>query len=86
VELYTTDSCSFCRRAKGLLQAKGVAFREVFLPRDDLDAHVCLSRRTGMATMPQILVDGRLLGGWEELSRLEAAGLLDAVLGGAAAG
>ena len=86
MELYTTDSCSFCGRAKGLLQAKGVAFREVFLSRDDVDAHVRLSRRTGMATMPQILVDGRLLGGWDELARLEAAGLLDAVLGGTTSG
>jgi glutaredoxin 3 len=81
IDVYTTERCSFCVRAKGLLHRHGVPFREVFIPRDDVDGHVDLYRRTGMCTMPQILVDGRVLGGWDDLARLEAAGRLGETLG-----
>jgi glutaredoxin 3 len=82
VVLYTTDSCSFCRRAKHLLMARAIPFREVFIPRDDVEALLDLIRRTGHATMPQVLVDGRPVGGWEELERLERSGELREALAG----
>jgi glutaredoxin 3 len=82
IELYTTDCCSFCRRAKGLLEKRGIAFREVFVSRDDLDGRLAMARRTGLTTMPQVVVDGRAVGGWDDLQRLEAAGRLrEALLG-----
>lgn len=84
IELYTTERCSYCVRAKELLAGHGVPFREVHLARDDAPGRRDLVRRTGLTTMPQILVDGRVLGGWEDLARLEADGrLLRALAGGA---
>jgi glutaredoxin 3 len=84
IELYTTDRCSYCVRAKELLAGHGVPFREVYVPRDDVPGRRDLVRRTGLTTMPQILVDGRVLGGWEDLARLEADGRLVRVLAGGA--
>lgn len=81
IELYTTDRCSFCVRAKDLLRERGIAYDEVFIGRDDLDGHVALAHRTGMTTMPQVVIDGRVLGGWDDLARLEATGRLREVLG-----
>lgn len=85
IVLFTTDHCSFCRRAKALLDATGLPYREVFVPREDVDAWVALSNRTGMTTMPQVLVGGRPIGGWHELERLRATGRLEAALAGSCA-
>jgi glutaredoxin 3 len=72
VTLYTTDECSFCRCAKALLDQRGVVYKEIFIPRADREARLALMARTGLATMPQVVVDGRPLGGWEDLRRLDA--------------
>jgi glutaredoxin 3 len=64
--LYSKDNCSFCVRAKLLLEQYGVAFDYVDLT-GDLDAQVDLARRTGRMTMPQIFVGDELIGGFEDL-------------------
>ena len=75
VELYTTTSCPFCMRAKRLLQARGISYDEIDIGRDDaLRADVVL--RTGRRTVPQIFIDGRAVGGFEELAALDLAGEL----------
>jgi len=75
VEIYTTPSCPFCVRAKRLLDARGIAFAEIDLANDhDLRAEVM--ERTGRRTVPQIFIDGRSIGGFEELAALDAAGEL----------
>jgi len=75
VEIYTTPSCPFCVRAKRLLDARGIAFDEVDLANDHaLRAQVL--ERTGRRTVPQIFIDGRSIGGFEELAALDAAGEL----------
>jgi glutaredoxin 3 len=82
IVLFTTDMCSFCRRAKALLDTTGLPYREVYLPREDDPARRALAERTGRWTMPQVLVGDRPLGGWDELERLEATGRLRAALAG----
>jgi glutaredoxin 3 len=75
VEIYTTPSCPFCVRAKRLLDARGIAFAEIDLANDhDLRAEVM--ERTGRRSVPQIFIDGRSIGGFEELAALDAAGEL----------
>ena len=69
VTVYTTWSCGYCRAAKALLARSGVPFREVDLS-DDPDTLTELKRRTGHPTVPLILVDDRLIGGYDELSTL----------------
>jgi glutaredoxin 3 len=64
--LFSKDSCSFCIRAKMLLEQNGVDFDYVDLT-GDLDGQVELARRTGRMTMPQVFVGDELIGGFEDL-------------------
>ena len=77
--MYTTDSCSFCSRVKGLLEATGVEFAEVNLTKDP-EGRTELGLRTGMMSFPQVLVDGRLIGGYAELLAAADSGELDKLL------
>ncbi|HWX96993.1 MAG TPA: glutaredoxin domain-containing protein, partial [Solirubrobacteraceae bacterium] len=54
ITVYTTDSCSFCSRVKGLLDATGATFSEVNLTRDPV-GRAELVNRTGMMSFPQVL-------------------------------
>jgi glutaredoxin 3 len=82
VEIYTKYGCPYCARAKALLGQKDVAYEEYeinSLPgkRDEM-----LERSNGRHTVPQIFIDGRHVGGSDELAGLERAGRLDAMLAG----
>lgn len=66
VKLYSKDSCSFCMRAKMLLEQQGVAFEYIDLT-GDIEAQQELATRTGRMTMPQIFVGDELIGGFEDL-------------------
>lgn len=79
VTVYTTDPCSFCVRVKGLLKARGVEFAEVNLAKDPT-GRVELAARTGMMTFPQVIIDGRLVGGFSEVQAAAESGRLDALL------
>lgn len=75
VEIFTTPSCPFCVRAKRLLQERGIAYSEVDVSTDDaLRADVM--QRTGRRTVPQIFIDGRSIGGYDELAAMDSAGEL----------
>jgi len=75
VKLYTTPSCPFCVRAKRLLEARGIPFEEVDVGADDALREEIM-QRTGRRTVPQIFIDERSIGGFEELAALDAAGEL----------
>jgi glutaredoxin 3 len=79
VTVYTTDPCSYCARAKGLLKARGVEFSEVNLARDP-EGRVELARRTGMMTFPQVIIGGELVGGFTEVQAAAESGRLDELL------
>ncbi|MDE3070066.1 MAG: glutaredoxin [Acidobacteriota bacterium] len=79
IVVYTTDSCRYCVAVKTLLQKRALQFSEVNLERD-MDGRVALARRTGMMTFPQVLVDEKLLGGFEETRAAMDNGLLDELL------
>jgi GrxC family glutaredoxin len=79
VIVYTKDYCAFCKQAKALLQSKGVPFEEIDLGDDEaLQGEVW--RLSGRRTVPQIFVDGKPLGGYQEIRALDATGELDKVL------
>ena len=75
IEVYTTAYCAYCVRAKRLLQERGVAFEE-FDVGDDEALRAQVMERSGRRTVPQIFIDGRSIGGYEELAELDAAGEL----------
>jgi glutaredoxin 3 len=84
ITMYSTDSCSFCLRAKALLDARKLEYEEINLERDP-DGRAELARRTGMMSFPQILVGDELIGGFMELRDAERSGQLRELIGEAAA-
>jgi glutaredoxin 3 len=79
VEVYTTPYCGYCRQAKRLLAERGIPFEEIDLGEDD-DLRAQIIERSGQRTVPQIFIDGRPIGGYEELAALDCAGRLDPIL------
>jgi len=79
IQMYTTRWCGFCVRAKALLDARGLAYTEIHLD-DDPGFRARLQEETGGWTVPQILIDGRPVGGYTELWRLDRDGRLDELL------
>lgn len=77
VKIYTAAYCPFCRRAKSLLQAKGIPYEEIDV--SDTDAKQALKQRTGWPTVPQIFIGDRMIGGFEELAEMDRRGELDTV-------
>ena len=80
VEIYTSPFCPYCYRAKALLARKGVSFEEVDAPHGSAARRSAIERSGGRTTVPQIFIDGRSIGGSDELAALEGAGKLDALL------
>lgn len=67
VTIYSTRFCGYCQAAKRLLQQGSVPFEEVDLT-DDPGELTALKNRTGHRTVPLVLLDGKLIGGYQELS------------------
>ncbi len=81
VEIYTTRSCPFCIAAKALLDRKGVAYQETDVGADPSLRAAMTQRAGGRRTVPQIFIDGKGIGGCDDLHALDRAGQLDAMLG-----
>jgi glutaredoxin 3 len=79
IVVYTTVACSFCTRVKALLDARGISYREIDLGRDP-DGRAELSERTGMMSFPQVVIDGELLGGFQETLAADQSGRLRELL------
>jgi glutaredoxin 3 len=79
VTVYTTDHCARCVTAKKLLTKRGVDYSEINLAKDP-DGRDELSRRTGMITFPQIVIDGETIGGLDDLIAADRAGRLKTLL------
>jgi glutaredoxin 3 len=79
VEIYTTPSCPFCVRAKRLLQERGVAYDEFDVAADSALREDVMAR-SGRRTVPQIFVGGQSIGGFDELTALDASGTLSDLL------
>jgi glutaredoxin 3 len=81
IEIYTVSWCGFCARAKKLLDSKGAAFTEIDLDVEDRRAEM-VQRANGGRSVPQIFIDGKHVGGCDDLYALDAAGKLDPMLTG----
>jgi len=80
IEIYTTAFCPYCYRAKALLDRKGVAYEEFDAPHGSEARRQAIERSGGRTSVPQIFIDGRAIGGSDELHDLERAGKLDPLL------
>ena len=81
VIIYSTSWCPWCTRAKELLDSRGIAYSEIDGEkewgarfRDEIFA------RTGGMTVPQVVIDGKPIGGYSDLSKLDDSGELKRLL------
>jgi glutaredoxin 3 len=80
VVIYTTMYCPYCERAKALLGAKNVAFREVAVDGDRALRQAMTELAGGRTSVPQIFFGTRHVGGCDDLVALEREGILDSLL------
>ena len=85
VEIYTRDYCGYCSRAKALLESKGVQFAEYRAGDDPEKRREMIQRSHGGSTYPQIFINGRHVGGSDDIFDLDRAGQLDGLLAETAA-
>ncbi|MCA3254992.1 MAG: glutaredoxin 3 [Alphaproteobacteria bacterium] len=80
VEIYTKFLCPYCTRAKSLLTSKGVEFEEYDITMGGPKRAEMLERAAGRTTVPQVFIDGKHIGGSDDLAALDRAGGLDPLL------
>ena len=78
--MYTSAVCPYCINAERLLQSKGV--QQINKIRIDLQPELRdeMMQKTGRRTVPQIYIDDRHIGGFDDLRALDLAGGLDPLL------
>jgi glutaredoxin 3 len=79
IVMYTKPGCPYCLRAGMLLKSKGVDFEEIVASNDPAK-RAEMAERSGRHTFPQIFIDGRHVGGCDDLVALDARGGLDPLL------
>ncbi|WP_374384816.1 glutaredoxin 3 [Dongia sp.] len=80
VEIYTTQICGYCYRAKKLLQERGANFTEIDVMADGQKRAEMRERAGGRTSVPQIFIDGKHVGGCDDLYALDQAGKLKPLL------
>lgn len=80
VILYTTDYCPFCHAAKALFKSKGITYEEINVEGDH-EKRAWLVETTGQRTVPQIFIDDKSYGGFQDVQALDQQGKLDSLLG-----
>lgn len=83
VTIYTRMMCGYCAAAKRLLERKGVAYKEVDASFSPELRQEMIQKAKGRSTFPQIFIDGRHVGGCDDLHDIEATGQLDRMLAAA---
>lgn len=66
ISLFTKPGCPFCARAKAMLTERGFEYEEIVLGQDATSRS--LKAIAGATTVPQVFVDGKLIGGSEALA------------------
>ena len=81
--MYATGWCPYCTRARRLFESKGVAFEEIDI--DEVEgARAEMRKRSGRTSVPQIFINDRHVGGYDDTKALDDAGQLDPLLAGMA--
>ncbi|MCB1396718.1 MAG: glutaredoxin 3 [Rhodobacter sp.] len=80
VEIYSSPFCGYCHAAKRLLRDKGVDFTEIDVIEHPERRAEMVQRAKGGRTVPQIFVDGKHIGGCDDMYALDRRGGLDPLL------
>lgn len=84
ISMYCTAVCPYCVAAERLLKSKGIAEIEKIRIDVQPERRKEMMERTGRRTVPQIYIDDRHVGGFDDLTSLDANGGLDPLLRDAA--
>ena len=80
IVIYGTEFCSYCTAARMLLKKKGLNYEDVLISQDN-EKRREMERLSGGRTVPQIFIDDKPIGGFDELYSLDQDGRLDEILG-----
>jgi glutaredoxin 3 len=82
VKVYSTGTCPFCDKAKALLKKWQIPFDEVRIDQDDAGLREMQQVTNHARTVPQIAIDGKAIGGLDDLTELHMDGELDGLMEG----
>ena len=85
IVIYGTETCSYCSAARMLLKKKGLDYEDILVSRDP-ELRAKMERLSGGRTVPQIFINDRPIGGFDELYALDKSGELDEILTAASTG
>ena len=80
IRIYGSEHCGYCTAARLLLEKKGLKYEDI-LVSDDERAMAELQDRSGGSSVPQVFINDKPIGGFDELYELEQSGDLDKLLG-----
>ena len=80
VEIYYWTTCPYCKRARALLDKKGVEYTGYDITGDEAARAKMVERTGGPKSVPQIFIDDKHIGGCDDLHALDAGGELDPLL------
>jgi glutaredoxin 3 len=80
IEIYGTEYCGLCTAARMLLKKKGLNYEDILV---STDAHALaeMRERSGSSSVPQIFINDKAIGGFDELYELEQSGNLGKLIG-----
>ena len=79
VIIYSAEWCGPCVYAKKLLNEKNIQYKEIDIEKNDISRED-LEKMTGGSTVPQIIINDKCIGGFEQLLKLEQSGELNKLL------
>lgn len=80
IDMYCTSTCPYCQRAEKMLTKKGVKFNKINVEGDQAKLKEML-KRSGQNTVPQIFIDDKHIGGFDDMAELDIMDELDPLLG-----
>lgn len=79
ITIYGTESCCYCTAARTLLENKGLSYKNITVT-GDAASYQQMMQRSGSRQVPQIFINDRSIGGFDELYMLELSGELDRLI------
>jgi glutaredoxin 3 len=81
IEIYTTNQCPFCTKAKSLLKRKNIEFSEIDVSNDNTLREKMSAMANGLRSVPQIFADNIHIGDCDKIYKLDQEKKLDKLLG-----
>lgn len=80
IVIYSKDYCPYCDSAKNYFKSRNIPFQEIDVTHDEALFQEMLRKSNGRRTVPEIFIDDKLVGGWDDLNALIQAGEIDSLL------